>query len=346
MKKAQRKPLIGIITAQKGNGAIAGNSRLFKSLQQKLISSGGISFVFTVEGIHENEIDGFVFSVRKNSWMKSQFPFPDVVYNRIPDRTVEQSEAVQNFFSRLKEKGIPFFNPCFIDKYELYQCFQHDSIISKFLPKTSLIENKQNLLKLLETHSSIYLKPCNSSKGNGIYRLAQSPSLSLTGRKQQILYESYEQFWQEWGEKLLRKRYIAQEDIQSEQYNGKRFDFRILAHASGTHYVLTGIGIRQSQKQDITTHIPSGGRLVPYQLLQTASHDQFIQTIIPPIGKTLSERYGFFGEFSIDAAVSKTGQYYIYEVNSKPMSFDEPEIESAKIAQLCRLFCQLAKNDI
>ena len=145
----------------------------------------------------------------------------------------------------------------------------------------------------------------------------------------------------EWETILKEKNYLAQEEIKSRTYDGKRFDFRILAHAENDHYKVTGIGIRQSQKQEITTHIPSGGKLLPYQLLQTEDHDLFIQTIVEQIGQALSEQFGFFGEFSIDLGISQTGKYYIYEVNSKPMSFDENEIEERKIVHLCRLFLQL-----
>lgn len=348
MKENLAKPLIGIMTSQKANGTISGNGRLFRSIQQKLISLGGISFVFTIEGIHHNIIEGYLFSPERNVWIKKQFPYPDLIYNRIPSRTREQQKNVQSFLSCLNEKGIPFFNPCFIDKYELYECFKNHPVIKEFLPETILIQEKQDVYKLLKSHSSIYLKPANSSRGKGIFRLRLTPSLSiqLKGRKKQEAYQTFDHFWKEWHGRLLRKPYLAQEEIPSAEYKGSRFDFRILAHAAGNDYTLTGIGIRQSQEQEITTHIPSGGRLLPYPLLQTPAHDQFILSIIPYVGKTLSEEFGYFGEFSIDAGVSKTGQYYIYEVNSKPMSFDEPEIEAGKIANLCRLFFELTKNNI
>ncbi|HLO13083.1 MAG TPA: YheC/YheD family protein, partial [Pseudoneobacillus sp.] len=109
-------------------------------------------------------------------------------------------------------------------------------------------------------------------------------------------------------------------------------------------YILTGVGIRQSHKQVITTHIPSGGKLLPYKLLQSEEHDQFFQMIVPYIGNALSTKFGYFGEFSIDACISEDGEYYLYEVNSKPMSFDERHIEDRKIEQLCRLFLQLIKS--
>ncbi|MEH7072449.1 YheC/YheD family endospore coat-associated protein [Neobacillus drentensis] len=338
-------PLIGIMTARKSDGSIAGNGPLFIALQKKLISLDGISFVFTPEDAEAEFITGYIFLPERGNWKKEKFRYPDLVYNRIPFRNSEQSEPSQQFLSILKEKNIPFFNPCFIDKYELYEMLNNHRFLRTFLPQTCLIKQQKDLSNFLAKHKSLYLKPAQSSKGKGIFRLKRiSPSkLQLDGIKQQELYISLDHFWETWGVKLLEKNYLAQAEIKSATYEGNRFDFRILAHADDGGYLLTGVGIRQSQEQDITTHIPTGGRILPYELFQSKEHDHFIHTIIPEIGKALSERFGYFGEFSIDAGVSTTGQYYIYEVNSKPMSFDEAEIEEKKIEQLCRLFHQLSK---
>lgn len=75
------------------------------------------------------------------------------------------------------------------------------------------------------------------------------------------------------------KTYIAQEEIHSAEYEGTRFDFRILAHANQEEYILTGVGVRLSQKQDVTTHIPSGGRLIPYRQFQSNDHDEFFRLL-------------------------------------------------------------------
>jgi hypothetical protein len=344
MKANQAGPLIGIMSARKSNGSIAGNGPLFIALQKKLISLDGISFVFTPEDVDTDLITGYTYSPDKNHWVKEIFPYPNLVYNRVPFRKSEQNEHYQRFFSILKEKDIPFFNPCFIDKFELYELLKTHPFLQTFLPQTILIQQKKDLITFLQKQISIYLKPAQSSKGKGIFRLKLmgSSKLQLEGIYLQEIYKSFNHFWENWGKELLEKNYLAQEEITSAEYQGNRFDFRILAHADEGKYILTGIGIRQSQEQGITTHIPSGGRLLPYKLLHSEKHDQFIETIIPYIGRALSERFGYFGEFSIDAGVSKTGQYYIYEVNSKPMSFDEHEIEEKKIEQLCRLFLQLS----
>lgn len=341
-------PLVGIMAGRKLDGTIAGNGRLFMELQKKLISLGGISFVFTHEDAGTDFIDGYIFHPENNGWKKERFPYPNLVYNRIPFRKTEQQEECQRFFSKLKEKNIPFFNPCFIDKFELYQLLKGHRDLMHYMPDSMMVTGAEDLLLFLIRYKSIYLKPANSSKGKGIFRLRfdLDNKLEWQDKKTTRRFQTFENFWEEAQESLLTKNYLAQEEIESAEYEGFRFDFRILAHAAADGYEVTGIGIRQSQDQDITTHVPSGGRMLPYRQVQTASHDKFIHTIVSPIGTTLSEQFGYFGEFSIDAAVSTTGKYYIFEVNSKPMSFDEPEIEASKIEQLCQLFLRLSKKSI
>lgn len=336
-------PLIGILTSRKQNGSIAGNIPLFIELQKKLISLNGISFIFTPEGVGDEVINGFTFVPVKNTWIKIKIPYPDLVYNRIPYRKSEQDVNCQQIFSTLREKNIPFFNPGFIDKYDLYCLMKNHSYLKTHLPKTILANQKKGLFQFLRKHKSIYLKPAQSAKGKGIFRmkLGKNMRVKLEGIHTSEIYQTFYHFWEEWEKVFQEINYLAQEEIKSAHYDGNRFDFRILAHAENDGYSVTGIGIRQSLEQEITTHIPAGGRLLPYQLLQTEAHDQFIQTVVQHTGKALSDQFGYFGEFSIDAGVSHSGHYYIYEVNSKPMSFDETEIEDRKISRLCRLFLQL-----
>jgi YheC/D like ATP-grasp len=336
-------PVIGILTARKKDGSIAGNGTLFIELQKKLISLNGISFIFTLDGVHQDSIDGFIFNPEKNGWETITSPFPDLVYNRIPFRSSEEELKSSMFFACLKEQNIPFFNPGFIDKSELYHLFKNHPLLHTFLPDTIPANHKQKLSAFLSQHQSIYLKPSQSARGNGIFKLEldTQKNIHVKGLKESHVFVSFDLFWEEWESKLLEKNYLAQEEIKSILYEGKRFDFRILAHAEKNHYKVTGIGIRQSQKQDITTHIPSGGKLLPYERLQSEEYDFFIETIVQHIGAALSESFGFFGEFSIDMGISQSGQFYIYEVNSKPMSFDEIDIEEKKIEHLCNLFLQL-----
>jgi glutathione synthase/RimK-type ligase-like ATP-grasp enzyme len=343
LKNNQAGPLIGIMTAKKQDGSIAGNGQLFREMQKKLISLHGISFIFTPEGMQEDIINGFVYLPAQKDWIKIKMPFPDLVYNRVPFRGAEQAESFRTALAIFQKKNIPFFNPCFIDKYESYLLFQNHPILQKFLPKTQLIHHQSDIQSFLEKYQSVYLKPALSAKGKGIFRmnqLAQS-EICLEGLSIHEIHPNIQSIWNKWKTTLLGKKYMVQEEVHSALYDGKRFDFRILAHAKNNGYQVTGIGIRQSQNQELTTHVTNGGTILSYDLLRSKEHDQFIKTLVQQIGKALSEKFGFFGEFSIDAAISISGKYYIFEVNSKPMSFDEEEIENKRLNQLCLLFFQM-----
>ncbi|WML43277.1 YheC/YheD family protein [Neobacillus sp. PS3-40] len=336
-------PLIGIMSARKRDGTIAGNGPLFRELQKKLISYHGISFIFTPDGVKDNFISGYIYLPDRDNWMKVKLPFPDLVYNRVPFRKLEQDKDYCSVLLKLKEKNILFFNPCFIDKYTLYLLLQNHPILQEFLPNTEVIHKQTNFQAFLEKYQSVYLKPTQSARGKGIFRLKllNQSEIHLEGLSSREIYPTPLSFWREWESVLIEENYIVQEEIHSAEYDGKRFDFRILAHAESEGYQVTGIGIRQSQGQGLTTHLSNGGELLSYELLRSNEHDQFIKTVVDHIGRTLTEQIGFFGEFSIDAGISVAGKYYIYEVNSKPMSFDEEEIEKRKITQLCRLFLKL-----
>jgi hypothetical protein len=343
IKNNHAGPLIGIITGRKKNGTLAGNGLLFKELQQKLISLDGISFIFTLEDVHDDYINGFIYSPEKNRWLRVKVPYPDLVYNRIPFRRIEKSPPFQKLISALKEKNIPFFNPSFINKYELFRVLHDDSKLRSNLPETILVDQKDMLYSFMVKHKTIYFKPLQSSRGKGIaqVKLGEGNEVFITGLTFNDHFPSFEDFWEEWQKVFHEKAYLAQKEIKYSKYNGKRFDFRVLGHAHFDEYIVTGIGIRQSQGQEITTHIPAGGRLIPYDKIKSKKHDEFFHNAVNEVGKTLSHHFGYFGEFSIDAGIDESGQYFIYEVNAKPMKFDETEIEVRKIEQLCSLFLQL-----
>ncbi|MEH7392685.1 YheC/YheD family protein [Bacillus sp. JJ1503] len=337
-------PLIGILTGRKKDNKVTGNGRLFKELQKEIIKNGGISIVFTPQNINDHSIKGYMYHPTKDKWYAVQCPIPHVIYNRVPFRRIEKSDSFYEAYQFFKSKNIPFFNTCFLDKHELYQVLSKDSYFQKLMPETIKICEKPSLMNFFEMHRQLYLKPSLGSKGKGIYlaSLNKDSTIKLQGHEELHLYEDFHTFWMKWNSVFLKKSYIAQNAIDPLLYNGKRFDFRILVHYVNNQFNVTGIGIRQSKEQNITTHVPNGGIILPYKQLQSKEHDQFIVEVADRAGKLLSKEIGFFGEFSIDAGISADGQYVIYEINSKPMRFDEQEIERKRFQTLACLFLELA----
>ncbi|MEX3714867.1 YheC/YheD family protein [Cytobacillus horneckiae] len=338
-------PIIGILTSKGRKESFAGNGPLFLSLQKEVQKNNGLTIIFTSDDIiNERSISGFVFMQNQNKWVAVTAPLPHIVYNRIPFRRDENTDSFRKARAFFSKNEIPFFNPNFLNKDRLFEVLKTSNKIKPLLPEIININKKDGLYQFLIKMQKIYLKPANGAKGKGIYLLTmqENDELSLAGTNDTISFTSFEQFWNEWKNKMDTYEYLAQKAIDPVLYNGFRYDFRVLAHFNGNNHEVTGVGIRQSQTQQITTHIPHGGKLIPYEKFQTDYLDQFFKEIVSEIGNVLSKHLGVFGEFSIDTGLSKDGCYYIYEVNSKPMIFDENEIEIKRIQRLTQLCLALS----
>ncbi|MDZ5470177.1 YheC/YheD family protein [Bacillus sp. 31A1R] len=337
-------PVVGIMTTKDKNGEVAGNAPYFKELQSALMKLGGMAIVFTLEDLTAVDMLGYIYLPEQKQWLKATCPLPHVVYNRIPFRKKEESITYENALEIFSKNGIPIFNPSFIDKYKLHQLLSSHDYLSTLLPETILIDQEKELLTFLKNYKSIYIKPVKASKGKGIYRvnLDEGGCLQLDGIRHSYTFTNFEEFWNNRDFILKNRSYIAQKAIQPALYSGQRYDFRILSHYKG-RYEVTGVGIRQSSEQNITTHIPNGGKLLTFEEVKTDRHMAEFENMVQECGALLSEKLGFFGELSIDAGLTESGEYVIYEVNSKPMSFDEEEIEIERIQSLVDLFFQLAQ---
>jgi hypothetical protein len=52
-----------------------------------------------------------------------------------------------------------------------------------------------------------------------------------------------------------------------------------------------------------------------------------LNRLMSKIGETLDDAYGPFGEFSVDLGMDRDNRCWIFEINSKPMVFDETDIQ-------------------
>jgi hypothetical protein len=342
----KKDPFIGIMTSRKEGQQLIGNIPLFRSIQEELVQMGGVSVIFSAEDLSSTGINGAIFDPNKQSWEPISAPLPQLVYNRVPFRREEATPSFIGAVQFCRKHSIPFFNPSFLNKYESYLLFKDHPELKQFFLPTVQIRDKYQLREFLSSHQTIYIKQAASALGKGIHRIhAQNDhTISFLDKKKQMVYKDFDHYWMMWREKFYNKPYIAQQAVKPLLYNGSRFDFRILAIFDGVKHVPVGVGVRQSGEQQLTTHIPNGGNLLHYSLFQTVDRDEKINKIVELCGKALSKKWGFFGEFSIDLGLTTDEEYVIYEINSKPMSFDEEDIEKKRIRMLCELFRLLKKK--
>ncbi|KQL55094.1 hypothetical protein AN964_17320 [Heyndrickxia shackletonii] len=337
-------PLIGILISRNRRNEVIGDSELYIGIQKELQKMGGLSFLYSLEDCRKDYINGICYCTEEERWIQAAFPYPQLVYNRISYRKQEIEESFIQHVEWIRKNDIILFNPGFIDKFLMHQIFSKNTQLKPLLPDTIFVGEDSNAFQqFIHTHKRLYLKPTKSSQGNGIKLLTVEKDNRFQIRTNaKIEYLTTLPVLIRYLENhCLKQPYIAQEAIDSDLMNGKKYDFRILSHFEKNKYKITGIGVRMAKTDGITTHVSKGGEIFPFQ---PKTHKRLIhdfKRIVDECGKSLSHDLGFFGEFSMDIGMDTNGKLWIFEVNAKPMKFDELEIERNKMTKLIRLFYEL-----
>ncbi|MGP4082372.1 YheC/YheD family endospore coat-associated protein [Pseudalkalibacillus sp. R45] len=316
-------PIIGILTSANASLPFIGNIDTFNRLISYVHENGGLAVVFSSKDISTTHIHGYTYDPITLMWKRVRTPPPDFVYNRIPYKKDENNNEFHRLLSWLDDFSIPYFNLCFFPKWETYLILNDNTILQSFLPETKLIRSKKQLNDFLNEHGQILIKPSASSKGKGIFTLHQKWSESLLYRSnKRRMRTDVDQIWN-----ILQheKSFIMQPFIQRKTYQGRPFDYRILVQKLENKWHVTGYGLRCAGVNRLTTHVPSGGALLPSDFAPL--HLDTIRNIASETGSTLDQSLGPVGEFSIDLGVDTGQRYWIFEINSKPMIFDEIEIQ-------------------
>ena len=338
-------PLVGIF-ASKGQkkDTFRGDISVFKAIQKELKEHGVLSFVFTTAGIHETGITGYVYFEGYNRWGKISFPFPDLIYNKISTRSEELSFEFQHLYELYQQTEKPFFNPCFFNKWDCHLILSQEKNLQSYLPASWKYTKQSDLVKLLHTYPSLYVKPVNGYKGSGIIKVMKNEhhfTVQTTFEKSILSNEEFSN----WLKNSLKPDlYIMQEEVQTDKFDACKYDLRVLCMYTEGRYTSVGIGVRKAKKDSIVTHVPNGGEILPFHKVQDRCSLKDIDWLANEVGNTLTKSIGFIGEFSMDIGLTLTGSPILFEVNSKPMIFDEKDIQLKRIVLLAKLFLSLTKN--
>lgn len=341
-------PIIGILTVGKGT-TLLGNKANFIDIMQAGYDIGAFVYVFTPQDIlwDEQRIQGRLFDRKTKRWISSLMPFPDVVYNRIPNRQYETEQEVQATLLKLQQiPNLKLFNPCFFDKWELYQMLS-PSHLSIHIPKTKVIINESSLKDFLSQYQSVYIKPSSGKAGKGIYYVERKNKgyilKSTKNRETSKSCSSIRNLWNVLYPEFQQKRYLIQQAIPLLTHKGRPFDVRVLVQKNiSGNWQVSGVGIRVAGAGGITTHVPQGGKIVSVEkaLLPhfgakgTQKMVGQIKEAALQVARTIEGHFQQLGEMSMDIGISNQGQLWFFEANAKPMKFDEPKIRSTSLRRV------------
>jgi hypothetical protein len=330
-------PLIGIFTAGFKKSTIRPIGKrtfFFAKLLTKEKEVGGFAFVFGAHHINweMGTINGYFYT--ENGWEQFEVPFPNVIYNRLPNRRTENETTFQQIKHKLKnEYLIPWFNESFFNKWEIYHLLQkHPSALS-YLPETHAHPTEEIVQMLLEKYKNVYVKPANGSLGLSVYQIIQAKDQKIYYCRYRDEYEqnrlrkftSLSSLWSELFKQKEMERYIVQQGIPLIRYKGRQVDFRIHTNKNKNgKWQVSAIAAKVAGKGSVTTHINNGG--IVKTLDEIFEHEQercFMTEKLKEAALTLSqcleEKMGIaIGEIGFDIGIDQKRNIWLFEANSKP----------------------------
>jgi hypothetical protein len=329
-------PLVGLFTTPYIPGTqdpFGKDTPFYKKWLQMTADKGGVAYFFSRDKINweEGTIRGLVFY--EGYWHEYDFPFPDVVYDRLPNRKAEQLSWVtplKDIFDR--DYGIPWFNPGFFDKWDIYKLLTGVEELRSFLPQTALYSEKK-LKTFLKKYPTVYLKPKDKSRGAGILRIDCLKEGGFSYRKSGETY-LHDRLIPDWDHLIrtlsadlssrLTRHYLIQQGISLVKLENRPFDFRIHTNKDKDgKWCVTAVAAKLAGPDQVTTHMAYGGdvRTLSDLFDKKNSLEKFhqLETVSLSICRALEHRMpGTLGELGFDIGLDQEGGLSLFEVNSKP----------------------------
>lgn len=346
-KELQIGPLVGILTSVTSHPTLPFGPRT--AFIRDLMAAGkdrSFFFGFSPQSVNwENETVTGYFRAPGGGWTRKTVPLPDVVYNRLPNRTAEKSASLRDLKEKFVQRRIPLFNWSFFDKWDVYRLLDGDRDASRHVPDSQINPSTEDIRRMLERHRFIYLKPTAGSLGFGIFRLTFNPGKGYFLRYRKNGSNVLMRFPRFEGlinmlrkQKIKMSQYVAQQGIRLIEIDSCPIDFRFHLTKNGKNeWVVSGIGAKKAGRGSVTTHVRTGGQLmVPEQVLTTLQGDlagatlEKAKEVAIKLAKAIEREYPHrLGELGLDLGIDQSDNVWMFEANSKPgrTIFKHPQLK-------------------
>ncbi|MEF3306503.1 YheC/YheD family endospore coat-associated protein [Paenibacillus sp. GYB003] len=337
-------PLIGVmmsrVYASSPERPFGTNTAFCKELVDTCRSLGAFVYFFTVDDIPSGHSTVKGWTLVGRYWHKTDFPVPDVVYNRLTTRKLENTPSVQHFMREARSRhGTTVFNEKYLDKTDVFEALKQDASLVKYLPESHLFKNYQMLKSMAARYPVVFLKPITGSLGKGIIRISRAggqsyacQTTSLNGTVRQT-FPSLEALFSSISGKLKQRKYQIQQGLHLIETGGRPVDFRALVQrGSGGVWGVTSIVARIAGSNHFVSNLARGGTLsrvkealgkTNLSQQQQRSASAHLRKAALDIAKGIETQVkGHFGELGVDLAVDSNGKVWLLEVNSKPSKND------------------------
>lgn len=342
-------PLIGIFTAGFTDHLlrpIGERTRFFARFLAMADKVGAFCCVFGCHHIdwENGTMDAFFYL--NDGWKQITVPFPDVIYDRLPNRRTEKLSRFAATKRKLQDDYlIPWFNPGFFDKWKVHELLETDDRALPYLPETYSAPSPNTIVSMLETHNHIYLKPSKGSLGLGIHQIIKSEDESgyycrfHDGSENRLRrFDSIKSLIRQQFPHGRLQHLLAQEGIDLMQWQNRAVDFRIHTNKNGDgEWVVSTVAAKAAGPGSVTTHIKYGGEVKMIEdVLGHGPRMNQALTKLKQAALTIStvleaKMESTIGEIGFDLGIDDEGHVWLFEANAKPGRhiFSHPKLKKA-----------------
>lgn len=310
---------------------------------EKLVGTHG--FIFGEEHINwdNGTIEGLFY--HENGWEKKEVPFPNVIYDRLPNRRSEKKAAFKQIKDRLqKEYLIPWYNPGFFNKLDVFERLQQDEVSAKYLPETHPFSSFSLVERMLSDYGHVFIKPSNGSLGLGIHQIIYDRESGAyycryrerDGSNKLRKYETLEALFRHVFKNRKLTSMLVQQGIHSIKVEKRNVDFRVHTNkdAEGNWHV-TAVAAKVASLGSVTTHVNNGGMIKTIAEIFQSKKEQVeaikkLKAACLILSRSLEEQMdGIVGEIGFDMGINREGRVWLFEANSKPgrSIFKHPQLK-------------------
>lgn len=341
-------PLVGVFTSgftPFPMRPIGERSLFFAKLLSVKKAVGALPFVFGEQHINweQGTVNGFFYY--QDGWKTVEVPLPNVIYDRLPNRKTEKQMELQKVKDRLlTEYLIPWYNPGFFNKMDVYERLQQSESVEKYLPETHMFSSFSDIERMLADYGHVFIKPMNGSLGLGIHQILFDKTESHyyiryrnhAGENKLLKYGSLESLINHiFSEKKLN-RMIIQQGIHLLRNEQRPMDFRVHTNKDENgNWSITAIAAKIAGTGSVTTHVKSGGVIKTLaEVFPSVNEQKLAEAKLTEAALELSHALeqnmeGIIGEIGFDLGIDRRGNIWLFEANSKPgrSIFKHPEMK-------------------
>lgn len=340
-------PLVGIFTAgftQLPEQPIGERTTFFSKLLSVGKNVGACVFIFGEQHIdwEQGVIEGIFY--HQQTWQSIEVPFPNVIYDRLPNRKSENSRKLTRVKQRLqKDYLIPWYNPGFFNKLDIYERLLQDGSVENYLPETHPFTSFSKIETMLTKFGHVYIKPKNGSLGLGIHQILYDRNSGYYYCRYQDRNEinrlrkfsTLENLFKWVFPNQSLENMVVQQGIHLIRTNQRAVDFRVHTNKDESgNWQVSAIAAKIAGQGSVTTHKRNGGEIKTIAEIFPNDECELYTKKLSQAALTLSQALernisGIIGEIGFDLGIDKNGDVWLFEANSKPgrSIFSHPKLQ-------------------